>query len=444
MIKLQLFSSIVYGLFVCFFRKSSNFTVNQTVCNQNRKDMNKCEIKEQLRIKPVGVKYLDQYNELLKYVFQVTDRQISESGYKAGELKRTKRPVLQQADVYGWFTPEDELVSQLSIYPCHVNIHGKIMDMGAVTGVGTYPEYANMGLMNDLIRLALEKMRDHKQFISYLYPYSIPYYRRKGWEIMSDHMTFSIRDIQIPKVVNVSGHVERLEVTDEDVLDVYDRYARSNHGALIRTKLEWDEYWRWENEDERTAAVYYDAENIPSGYILYWVENDEFRIKEMIYLNQDARHGLWNFIKAHFSMIDVVKGDLYTNEPISFLLEDSRIDETIEPYYMARIVDVEEFLKIYPFEEGIKPFHFIVSDPVVDRNNGTVGVRMNEEGTLLVTREAVGASVTLDIQTLTTMLMSYKRPAYLYKTERLKTDRQTIRLLEEIIPDQQPYFSDYF
>ena len=114
------------------------------------------KIKDTLRIKPVGLKYLDQYNELLRYVFQVTDRELEESGYEDGELKRSKRPVLQEAEVFGWFTPDNKLVSQICIYPCEVNIHNSIFKMGGVTGVGTYPEFAGMGLMNDLIRRALE------------------------------------------------------------------------------------------------------------------------------------------------------------------------------------------------------------------------------------------------------------------------------------------------
>jgi predicted acetyltransferase len=40
--------------------------------------------------------------------------------------------------------------------------------------------------------------------------------------------------------------------------------------------------------------------------------------------------------------------------------------------------------------------------------------------------------------------MSYKRPSYLYRIERLKTDKETLRTLERIIPDQEAYFSDYF
>lgn len=400
--------------------------------------------KEGLVIKPVGLKYLDQYNELLRYVFQVTDRQLEESGYEDGELIRSKRPVLQEAEVFGWFTPDDELVSQICIYPCEVNIHGRIFRMGGVTGVATYPEYANRGLMSELVRLALEKMRGSGRYISYLYPYSIPYYRRKGWEIMSDRISFTLRDTQLPGHAEVPGHVERLDVDDPDVVATYDRFARTMHGALIRNKFEWDEYWRWENEDERTAAVYYDTAGEPGGYLLYWVEGDVFHIKEMIYLTQEARKGLWNFIGAHFSMIDEVKGDIYTNEPLAFLLEDGQIAETIEPYFMARIVDVGAFLREYPFVGEVRPFHFVVSDPIGEWNNGVFGLRSGRGGCVEVTGEPVGRPVELDIQTLSTMMMSYKSPAYLHKVERLRTDPRTLRLLEEIIPGRQPYFSDYF
>lgn len=404
------------------------------------------KIKDSLRVKPVGLKYLDQYNELLRYVFQVTDRELEESGYEDGELKRSKRPVLQEAEVFGWFTPEDQLVSQICIYPCEVNIHNCIFKMGGVTGVGTYPEFAGMGLMNDLIRRALEKMRKAGQYISYLYPYSIPYYRRKGWEIMSDHITFELKDTEIPQTIDVPGHVERTTVGNPMVREIYDRFARTTHGALIRNDFEWVEYWRWENEDERIAAIYHDARNVPQGFLLYWVEDDIFHIREMVYLTQEARKGLWNFIRAHYSMIDAVRGDIYTSEPLAFLLDESQIKETIEPYFMARIVDVERFLQAYPFEGTIRPFHFVVTDPMAHWNNGVFGITAdkNAPNGIAVSAEPVGKPVELDIQTLTTMLMGYKRPTYLAKIERIRTDRRTLRLLEEIIPDGQPYFSDYF
>lgn len=402
-------------------------------------------IKDSLKIKSVDVRYLKQYNELMRYVFQVTKRQVEECGYEEGELVRSKRPVLKEAEVLGWFTEDDQLISSASIYPCEVNIHGKIYKMGGVTGVGTYPEYANMGLMSALLRLALEKMRDANQYISYLYPYSIPYYRNKGWEIISDRITFNLKDTQIPSYAEVGGHIERHDVRDSAITDIYNRFSKITHGALIRHHMEWEEYWRWENEEERTAAIYFDENNVPQGYIFYWIEKDVFYIKEMVYLVRDAYYALWNFVKAHFSMIEELKGYIYTSEPLAFQLEESQIEEVIEPYYMARIVDVQKFLENYPYDDEIKEFHFVVTDPIAEWNNRIFGLKKGAtENSVEVVDHPVGNPVELDIQTLSTLMMSYKAPAYLHKIERLKTDPYTLRILEKIIPGEQPYFSDYF
>lgn len=396
-----------------------------------------------LILREVGMEYLNQYNDLLRYVFQVTQQDLEEGGYEEGELERAKRPVLRNASVYGWFNKDDELVSQISIYPCEVNLYGKIIKMGGVTGVGTYPEYSGQGLMVDLIKRALTDMREKQQWISFLYPYSIPYYRRKGWEIISDHMTFVLKDTQLPKPVDVSGHVERLSATDEDVGIAYDIFAHATHGAMLRSKIHWDEYWRWENEDERTAAVYYNAQNQPEGCMFYWIAEDVFHIKEMFYLNQEARKGLWNFISSHFSMIDEVRGNGYTDEAIAFLIEESEIQETIEPYYMARIVDVAHFLEQFPFAGTAEPFHFVIKDPIASWNNGIFSLQWQDE-TIAIGNEPIGEAVYTDIQTLTTMLMGYKRPTYLAKVDRLKAGRRVLNSLEKIIPNETPYFSDYF
>ncbi|TFJ72193.1 GNAT family N-acetyltransferase [Carnobacterium maltaromaticum] len=399
---------------------------------------------KQFKMKSVDMQHLEQFNELLRYVFQVTNQDLQEVGYEDDDLVKAKRPVLRKADVIGWFDDE-KLISQLAIYPCEVNIRGKIFKMGGLTGVGTYPEYANLGLMHHLMKESLEMMRKNGQWISYLFPYSIPYYRRKGWEIISDKMTFTFKDTQLPKTVPVTGYVGRLELDHPDVIAVYDAFARITHGALIRDELAWEEYWRWENEGERIAAVYYDENDEPTGCLFYWIAEDVFHMKEMFYINQEARKGLWNFITAHFSMIDKIEGHLYKNEPIAFILEDSEIVETIQPNFMARIVDVAEFIKEYPFEMVYVPdFHFVVEDPMLEWNQGVFGLSFNEEGSLTLTNEPIGSPVKLDIQTLTTMLMGYRRPSYLARLERIDTDSRTLRSLEQVIPQGEPYFSDYF
>jgi predicted acetyltransferase len=399
---------------------------------------------DRLKMGKVETKHFQQFNQLLRYVFQVTKKDLQMVGWEEREIALAKKPVLDQADVLGWFDGE-KLVSQLAVYPFKVNIFGKTFEMGGLTGVGTYPEYANMGLMYKLMGQALAEMKQRKQSISYLFPYSIPYYRRRGWEIITDKMTFDVKDVQLPKIMKVPGFVERLNIEHPDVRTVYKLFSSKMHAAMIRNDLAWDEYWRWD-VDELTAAVYYDVAHRPQGYLLYWISEDVLHIKEMIYMNQEARIGLWNFIGAHFSMVSKVVGNIFMNEPLAFWLEDADIKENISPYFMARIVDVKQFIAQYPFIAIGTDIQltFRLDDPMLEWNKGIFTLHVSPEGQGELIRSNDQPVFSLDIQTLTTMLLSYKRPAYLAAISRLNGDEKSVEILEKIIERKTPYFSDYF
>ncbi len=400
--------------------------------------------KKNLKMRPVGSEYMKQYNQLLRYVFQVTEQELNSIGWQEKEMIRAKYPTMQKADVLGWFDQEN-LVSQVAVYPMKVRIFGRTYEMGGLTGVGTYPEYSNQGLMHKLLEQALKNMRKKGQYISYLFPYSIPYYRRKGWEIISDKISYEIEDYQLPKNKQVTGDVRRVEADSEELKRTYAIYAQQTHGAVLRDELAWNEYWLWDSDDIM-AAIYYDENNEPCGYVIYWIADDIFHIKDMIFTNENARTGLWNFISAHFSMIDKVVGDTYTDEPLAFLLEDASITETISPYFMARIVDFPEFIAKFPFKphSGERNWKFMLSDPMLTCNQGAFSLKIDPSGKGKAVKIAEKCSDSISIQTMTTMLMGYKRPDYLAKIGRICADDSTIDMLEDSIEQQTPYVSDYF
>ena len=55
--------------------------------------------RRELKMKDVGLEHLEQYNQLLRYVFQVTDKELQEIGWEEKEIIRAKSPTLEQADV---------------------------------------------------------------------------------------------------------------------------------------------------------------------------------------------------------------------------------------------------------------------------------------------------------------------------------------------------------
>ncbi len=401
-----------------------------------------------LVMREIRLDEMGQSIDLLNYVFQM-----SMSIHKDRRFVNAKSKQFNEGHAIGWFDGS-HLVSQILSLPFEVNVHGRIYEMGGITAVGTYPEYSGHGLMESLIIESLERMRNEGQSISYLFPYSIPYYRKKGWEIMSDIVEFQIKDTQLPHHKGLNGKIRRVDPKHEDVVNIYARYAKKTHGVMVRNSIAWNEKFQedfWEekfidSDVNLQAAVYYDEDDLPQGYMFYRIMEENYYIDEIVYLQEEARKGLWNFVSAHSSMIYNVYGKTTGNEAVAFLLEDSEIIQKVSPYFMARIVDVKEFLLRYPFTGNDFQLRLAVTDRIVAWNNGTfVITKQDGQVTVEMVSETLSENaVQLTVQTLATMLLGYKRPSYLEKIERLQGNAIEIALLETVLPIGIPTFIDYF
>ena len=403
---------------------------------------NKSGTQRELCIRALTTEDLDQYNNLLRYAFQVTERGLAEVGWQDEEIKQSKFPVLERADVLGCFDGES-LVSQIAVYPLDMNLYGQTCPIGFVTSVCTYPEYSGHGIMKKLMYQSLSHMRQRGQSLALLFPYSIPLYRKLGYEIISNKISYVVKDRQIPSKGKVPGYVRRVDWQSDDFMNLYLNFASVTHGCLYRNSLAWEEYWRW-SEDDTVVAIYYSAAGIPSGFMVYLIKDDIMYIKEMIYLNHEAQEGLWEYIRAHDSMIDEVRGNSYYNELIAFEMEDGDIRETIRPYIMGRIVDVQDFFKHYtcdPEEPGIS-VRFEVQDRFLEWNNVDVTVRF-EQGRCSIVNGMADYSEKLSIATLTTLLLGYKTAAQLYKMGRIEADMRAVVRLDNALQHEVPYISDY-
>ncbi len=61
---------------------------------------------DRLKMGKVDTSHLQQFNQLLRYVFQVTKKDLQTVGWEEPEIALAKLPVLENADVLGWFDGE--------------------------------------------------------------------------------------------------------------------------------------------------------------------------------------------------------------------------------------------------------------------------------------------------------------------------------------------------
>ena len=385
---------------------------------------------------------LDQYNALLRYTFQVTEEELTATGWKDDEIKQSKFPVLERADVLGCFDGEN-LVSQIAVYPLKMNIYDAVYHVGFVTSVCTYPEYTGNGIMKRLMIQGLTQMHKEGKSFALLYPYSIPLYHLLGWEIISNKISFNIKDRQIPTKVKAPGYVRRVSWDNTELHELHSHFASITHGCLFRNSLAWEEYWRWD-EDDTNVAVYYNVKDKPCGYMVYLIKNDIMHIKEMIYLNREAQKGLWEYIHAHDSMIDEVLGNTYFSEPIAFEMDDGDIKEAIRPYAMGRIVDVAGFLEDYPCDPdgGELCIDLEIEDDLLPWNDHTFRIRFADGGCALTDAPAE-YHLKMGIGTLSTLLLGYKTAERLFELERIEGREDAVERRDDVLFHMIPYISDY-
>ncbi|MHC2835934.1 GNAT family N-acetyltransferase [Bacillus sp. F9_6S_D1_P_5] len=378
----------------------------------------------------------DKFKEALRlseYAFQ----------YKVDEerLQQQLIKMKESHEIYGIMEGED-LAAKLHLIPFHIYIGKEKFKMGGVAGVATYPEYRRSGYVKELLQHSLQTMKKDGYTVSMLHPFAVAFYRKYGWELCADllicHMTKS--DLVMKKHVN--GTVKRFnkENHPEEVEKLYETFAARFSGMLVRDK----KWWLQAVYDDLTLAVYYDENKTAAGYMLYKIENNKMTVEEFVPLHNEARNGLWNIICQHDSMIKELEMTVSENEPLLYTLQEPRVKAEIKPYFMGRIVDVEQFLKQYELNWNDVQQEVIlhITDSFAQWNN--VSVRLANHEITIMKEETIDKGIKLDINALSTIMFGYKRPLQLNELEIISGSEAEIQAFEKIVPVREAFIYDFF
>ncbi|ONG92843.1 GNAT family N-acetyltransferase [Bacillus cereus] len=377
----------------------------------------------------------DKFREALRlseYAFQ----------YKVEEerMQQQLTRMKESHEVYGIMEGND-LAAKLHLIPFHIYIGKEKFKMGGVAGVATYPEYRRSGYVKELLQHSLQTMKKDGYTVSMLHPFAVTFYRKYGWELCANllvcHLTKS--DLVMKKQVN--GTVKRFnkENHPEEVEKLYETFAERFSGMLVRN----EKWWLQAVYEDLTLAIYYDENKTAAGYMLYKIENYKMTVDEFVPLHNEARNGLWNFIYQHDSMIKELEMTVSENEQLLYTLQEPRVKTEIKPYFMGRIVDVEQFLKQYELNWNNVQQEVIlhITDSFAPWNN--VSVRLaNYEITII--EEPMDKGIKLDINALSTILLGYKRPLELNELELISGSEEEIRAFENVVPVHKPFIYDFF
>jgi predicted acetyltransferase len=381
-----------------------------------------------MQLRKLTEQEFDKSIELSQYAFQ----------YKVNKEDLPKRyKMLKRHEIWGEFEDE-ELISKLHILSLEIIIENCRFAMGGIAGVATWPEHRRKGSVTRLLNKALISMKEKGQTISFLHPFNVQFYRRFGWELTASLNKYTIEKIDLQRYPEVPGSISRLQKVDgnSQLNVVYEKWSKKYNHLLVRNDYWWDSHVFTEGYNR---IVYKDENGEPKGYLCCKAADKLLDVQEFVYVTENARRALWNFICQHDSMVDKVKIVAPSHDQLPYLLNNPRIHQEHYPYFMARIVDVEGFLKQYPFKNAEDPLTISITDDKAEWNNGTY--KISRDG---ISIEQQNGSLSMDVQTLTAVLLGSQKPAFLYECGKIKGDMQEVLRLEQIITNLPAAFIDFF
>lgn len=399
-------------------------------------------------IRLLTVDDLPEIHDLISYAFL----------WDAGERNRARlEHLLRHAAAYGAFE-DGGLASQIISLPFTVGFHGRRFQANGIGFVATYPEFRGRGHVRELMNRILRVEREQGTCLSFLAPFSYPFYRAFGYEHVFDRFDFDLRVADWPDGARGTGTVRRMswDRAREDVAAVYAAGEPGRPCGLVREP--WWEAYKFQLRRDYQFAVAYDAAGLPRGYLAYQLKDRILDVFELEWTDTGAFQALSRFIRSHQADFSLRWSCLNPADldRIPLSADPERFVSTRRPYMMARIVDVEAFLRRYPFA-GVDDFAFglrIASDPSAPWNEGLYLVRRVDGASSVDKRDARSAcdAPVLDasVQRLAQLLLGYAGPERILISDGAGIEggeaerRALCELLERIVPAGRPAMEDYF
>ena len=372
---------------------------------------------------------------------------LSEYAFKytlEGEKRRQRERFMSDHVVLGAFVGED-MVAKAHVIPLAVMVNEQEYTMGGIASVATYPEHRRTGIAHALMNTALETMREEGQVLSFLGPFDIAFYRRYGYEVTSNLKKITVSSRDFKTYPGNPGRVVRAQGLELlwHLQEVYGRYVRQYNGMLARSEKWWHDMWR----GDRSVALYYDAQGMPRGYMIYRMAGEVMNIKEYVYLDEPSRRGLWNFMANHDSMADQAEIVVPEHDQMPFLFFNPEVKTEIIADFMGRIVLVREFLSRYfvrvPNGESVT---LGIADSSAQWNSGLYTLSAEGVGVEPLPADGAGPSdaIHMDVNTLTALLLGSQTLDFLHASGRIAGSALALERLRPLLTVRRASFLDDF
>ena len=322
-----------------------------------------------------------------------------------------------------------------------------------LSAVASPPEYRRSGYAKQLLAHALQEYRTRDEQISLLWPFRHGFYQQYGWATCSVHHRYTCEPEALAFAraePNGPGRYRALEADNvEGVSAVYDTFIERYALSIGRDEQWWRQHIlsTWESD----PFVYvWERDGKPRGYLVYTMEGTEgdrtMEVVDMAFKAYEALLALVAFCANHDSQVTEVRFTLPTDIRLLDLApEPEKITCERKTGAMARIVDVETTLAALEYPAIDAHLTLSVTDPLVEWNDRAFALAIESgEATCQPISGNGVRDVSLDVGTLTQLVVGYRSAEELSRAGQLDASRKVVETLDRIWPPTQTYLGTVF
>jgi len=230
-------------------------------------------------------------------------------------------------------------------------------------GIGTPVQYRRGGNVRHMFDCLHRMATDEGAVVSLLHPFSFAYYRKFGYEKVSDHMIVRFPTRFIDFVPRVCNFVPYDDSRLDDLIKVYDQFSKGRNLLLQRFDSR-----HYSSSDKQVFVCYKNGE--PIAYIVYSTHSrlivnhlgdSLLTVHELAYTSPDALREIFSFLRMFEGEFDEIEfSNIAMCPEVEMLLRHyTHTSYTVVPDIMARVLNTEHLLLAndYPLREGAFTLH---------------------------------------------------------------------------------------
>ncbi len=340
------------------------------------------------------------------------------------------------------------IAAQAHLLPHRQFLRGAWRDTVYFVGVCVDEALRGSGLGREIMATALAVLKRTGVSISILQPRWPDFYRPLGWDFCYSrrfyHLPLAVAEVLLESAPD-TGLTWLADSNDTIVLSaLYQKFVQSRHAYVCRQPSDWSRLLADHRGDGGKAGVLL-KEAEPVGYVLYKIDGDLLRVRELIWCDSTEIDPLWKFLlqQTEGSGVNRLEWEDPSEEQASVLFAASHS----EPFLMGRLTDCQAALNLMSFPAGLTENLTVeLTDPLAPWNAGRFCWQISQGTGRWTSDPAAGEPDLVLSVALLSQLYFGQRPAteLLSAVDGLRVNERERDLLTAIFPAERNFISEYF